>query len=161
VPLLAREVLGQEAQGFGLLMAALGAGALCGALVLAGLSHRRPRVGALVVPALVLGATTCGLAAVREYWVAAMLLFVMGLSGILFMAGTNTLVQLTVPDELRGRMMSLYATVFAGMTPVGAFTLGTLSETFGVPAGLATVGGLGLVTVLALSLRWLRRGRGT
>jgi MFS family permease len=158
VPLLAREVLGQEAQGFGLLMAALGAGALCGALVLAGLSHRRPRVRALVIPAVVLGVTTCGLAAVRHYWVAAALLFVMGLSGILFMAGANTLVQLTVPDELRGRMMSLYATVFAGMTPVGAFSLGTLSETFGVPAGLATVGGLGLLSVLALSLWWERRG---
>jgi MFS family permease len=159
VPLLAREVLGQEAQGFGLLMASLGAGALCGALVLAGRSHERPRVRALVVPALVLGVTTCGLAAVRHYWVAATLLFVMGLSGILFMAGTNTLVQLTVPDELRGRMMSLYATVFAGMTPVGAFALGGLSETLGVPAALATVGGLGVVSVLALSLWWMQRGR--
>ncbi len=158
VPLLAREVLREEARGFGLLMAALGAGAFCGAIALAGLSAHRPPVRVLVIPAVVLGATTCGLAAVRHFWVAAALLFVMGLSGILFMTGANTLVQLTVPDELRGRMMSLYATVFAGMTPVGAFSLGTLSEGFGVPAGLATVGALGLVSVLALSAWWERRG---
>lgn len=159
VPLLAREVLGQGAQGLGLLMAALGLGALGGALAFAWLGRGRPPLGALLAPASVLGVATLSLAAVRHDWIAAGLLFAMGFAGILFMAGTNTTVQLTVPDELRGRMLSLYATVFAGMTPIGAFCFGILAETFGVPVALLTMGGLGLASVLALTgWRLWRRG---
>ncbi|MBI4635270.1 MAG: MFS transporter [Candidatus Rokubacteria bacterium] len=163
VPLLARDVLRQEAAGFGLLMAALGAGAVCGALTLAVLGRGRPPVAALTVPALVLGGVTVALAAVRHFWLAAALLLVMGFCGILFMASANTTLQLTVPDELRGRVMSLHTLVFAGVTPIGSLLVGWVTEAFGVPVGLVIAGGSGLAAILGLMAwwhRWSDRTRG-
>lgn len=158
VPLLARDVLGQEAEGFGLLMAMVGVGAIGAALTLAVAGRGQPPVAALLAPALVLAAATISLAGVREMWLAALVLVVMGYSGILLMAGANTTLQLAVPDDLRGRIMSLHMLVFAGVTPVGSLLVGALMETLGVPRGLALVGGAGLVSVLVLAA-WWSRGR--
>lgn len=157
VPLLARDVLHQEARGFGLLMAVLGIGAVAGALALALVGLGRPPLKMVVAPALVVSAATLALAVVRHFWVAAGVLVVIGFSQILFMASCNTTLQLTVPDELRGRLMGLYALVFAGVTPIGSFLVGSIAETLGVPAACAAGGGTGLLIVLALTLSWRRR----
>jgi MFS family permease len=157
VPLLARDVLGQEAEGFGLLMAMVGIGAIGAAVTLAMLGRGQPPLAALVAPALVLAAAMLGLAAVRMMWLACLVLAVMGYTGILVMAGANTTLQLTVPDELRGRVMSLHMLVFAGITPVGNLLMGALIEGLGVPGGVALAGGAGLVSVLGLTAWW--RGR--
>ncbi|HEU5322435.1 MAG TPA: MFS transporter [Methylomirabilota bacterium] len=156
VPLVARDVLGESAQGFGLLMAAVGVGAVLGAIALAAAGRERPSLTTLAAFALVLAATTVALAGVRRFWLAALCLLVMGGCGILFMAGANTTLQLTVPDELRGRIMSLHALVFAGVTPIGSLLVGAVTEAAGVPAGLVVMGGAGLLAVLAL-LAWSRR----
>jgi MFS family permease len=158
VPLLARDVLHEGARGFGLLMSLLGMGAVAGAVAL-GTRRSHPSVPALVVPALVLGAATTCLAAVRDFRVAGALLVVMGFCGLLFMAGANTTLQLTVPDELRGRVMSLHTLMFAGVTPFGAFLVGSITAAFGVPAGFAITGACGVVAVLALFARWRAGGR--
>ncbi|MEX2146731.1 MAG: MFS transporter [Candidatus Rokuibacteriota bacterium] len=157
VPLLARDVLNQGARGFGLLMSLLGMGAVAGAVAL-GARRGHPSVPALVVPALALGAATVCLAAVRDFRVAGALLVVMGFSGLLFMAGANTTLQLAVPDALRGRVMSLHTLMFAGVTPFGAFLVGSITAAFGVPAGFAITGTCGIVAVLAL-FAWWRAGR--
>ena len=157
VPLLARDVLGQEAEGFGLLMAMVGLGAIGAAVTLAVLGRGQPPLTALVAPAIVLAAAMLGLAAVRQMWLASIVLAVMGYTGILVMAGANTTLQLMVPDELRGRVMSLHMLVFAGITPVGNLLMGALIETLGVPGGVALAGGAGLVSVLGLTAWW--RGR--
>ncbi|HUF92702.1 MAG TPA: MFS transporter [Candidatus Limnocylindria bacterium] len=158
VPLLARDVLNQGARGFGLLMSLLGMGAVAGAVAL-GARRGHPSVPSLVVPALALGAATIGLAAVRDVRVAGALLVVMGFSGLLFMAGAHTTLQLTVPDELRGRVMSLHTLMFAGVTPFGAFLVGSITAAFGVPAGFAITGTCGMVAVLALFAWWRAGGR--
>ena len=158
VPLLARDVLGQQARGFGLLMAMVGIGAVGGALTLAVVGRGRLPVAALVAPALALGGATVALAGVREVWLAGALLLVMGYSGILFMAGANSTLQLTVPDELRGRVMSLHMLVFAGVAPLGSLVLGGVIEALGFSRGLALAGGAGLLSVLGLAAWW--RGRG-
>jgi len=85
---------------------------------------------------------------------------VMVFCGILFMAGSNSTVQLTVPDELRGRVMSLHTLVFAGSTPFGAFLIGSVAEAAGVTTALLVAGGGGLLSVLALLLWWNGRDRG-
>jgi predicted MFS family arabinose efflux permease len=154
VPLYARDVLGHGAQGFGLLMATLGVGAVLGGMILAALSTGRPPVAAIAVPALVLCAATAALAGVRTEALAVVLLFVMGFCGILFMAGSNSTVQLTVPDDLRGRVMSLHTMVFAGSTPFGAFVIGSVAEAAGVTSALLVAGGGGLVSILVLLLWW-------
>jgi len=159
VPLLARDVLGEGVHGFGFLMATLGAGALVGAVALAQFGRGRPPLAAIVVPAIVASAGILSLAAVRQFWLAAILLFVIGAAQILFLAGSNTTLQVTVPDELRGRVMSLYTLAFAGVTPIGAFLIGSVAEAFGVPAACFAGGGLGLACVLALTALGTRRGR--
>ncbi len=156
VPLIAREVLHEGAHGFGFLMASLGAGAVAGALALALLGGGRPPLGVLVGSALVVSGATVSLAVVRHFWLAVFVLVVIGFSQILFTASCNTTLQLSVPDGVRGRMMSFYALVFAGVTPIGSFLIGSISETLGVPAACAAGGGLGLLAVLALTIRWRR-----
>jgi len=157
VPLLARQVLHEEAEGFGLLMAAVGLGAVGGAAALASFGQGRPPLGALVSSAVVLGLGTVSLSVVRHFWLAAGVLLIMGFSGIIFMAGSNTTLQVTVPDELRGRMMSLYMLVFAGVTPIGSFQLGAITGAFGVPVGCLVSGTLGLLAIAGLAGWWRAR----
>ena len=154
VPLLARDVLHEGAHGFGLLMAALGIGSVVGALTIAGVGRSRIPLSLLIVAALTSSALTLSLAVIRHFWAAMILLTLVGLSQIVFMASCNTTLQTVAPDRLRGRIMSLYAFVFAGVTPIGSFFVGTLAEWFGVSVAYAVGGGMGLVCVLALGLIW-------
>jgi MFS family permease len=160
VPLLARDVLHQEARGFGLLMTSLGVGAVCGAVALAVWARGRPPVAALVVPALVQAVATGALAGVSTFRAAVALLFVMGFCVILFMAGSNSTLQLTVPDELRGRVMSLNTMVFAGVTPFGSLLVGWAAEAFGIRASMLIASSCGALAVLALVIWWNGRDRG-
>jgi hypothetical protein len=105
-------------------------------------------------------ASTAALAAVHREALAVPLLLVMGFCGILFMAGSNSTVQLTVPDELRGRVMSLHTLMFAGITPFGAFLMGSVAEAAGVKAALLLSGGGALISVLVLLAWWNGRDRG-
>jgi MFS family permease len=160
VPLLARDVLHQDASGFGLLMTMLGVGALAGAVALALTGRGRPPVAALAVPALVQGVATALLAAVGSVRLAAALLLITGFCGILFMAGSNSTLQLTVPDELRGRVMSLYTFVFAGVTPFGSLLVGSVAEAFGIRTSLVVSSAAGVLAVVGLLLWWNGRDRG-
>jgi MFS family permease len=161
VPLLARDILHQDAHGFGLLMTAVGCGAVVGAVVLASLGTERPPARMLVACALVLGAAMMLTASVTRFDVAAVLLLIMGFCGMLFMTGANTTVQLTVPDDLRGRVMSLHTLMFAGMTPFGAFLVGSVTEALGPRAGffITGAGGILAVTMVTLWWRWYRQPR--
>ncbi|HSD50891.1 MAG TPA: MFS transporter [Candidatus Methylomirabilis sp.] len=156
IPLLARDVLHAGAEGFGWLMAALGMGAVTGALGLALLGEGRPRFAVLVAAAIFLAMAMLSLAVVHHFRVAIPLLILAGLSQIIFMASCNTTLQVTVPDTLRGRIMSLYAFVFVGVTPIGSFFVGSIAEVFGVPVAFAAGGGLGLLCILGLTWRWTR-----
>jgi MFS family permease len=154
VPLLARQVLGVGAHGFGLLMATFGAGALAGALLLAVSTRSRPAMTFIVGSAVVLASATALMGTVRHLGAAAALLFVIGLSGIAFMASCNTTLQITAPDELRGRTMSLYTLAFAGTTPFGALLVGTIAERWGVPVAFLVGGSFGLAGVGAFAAWW-------
>jgi len=156
VPLLARNVLHEGAHGFGLLMAALGIGAVVGALALAMLGQSRPPLPLVIIAAAMASALTLGLAVIRHFPSAVVLLALTGLSQIVFMASCNTTLQMVVPDRLRGRIMSLYAFVFVGVTPIGSFFVGSVAEWLGTPIAYAAGGGLGLLSVLALTLLWWR-----
>jgi len=150
VPLLARDVLHEGAHGFGVLMAALGAGSLTAALGVAVFGRTRPRLRVLVMAALTATVATLVMAFVRQFHLAGLVLFVIGGAGILFMTTANTPLQITAPDSMRSRMMSLYMLVFAGVTPFGSLLMGKVAQRFGVPGAFATAGGLGLIVVVAL-----------
>ncbi len=94
---------------------------------------------------------------VRHFWVAAALLAVMGFAMIVFMASSNTTLQVTVPDALRGRLMGLYAFVHVGMNPFGALFIGSVAEKWGVPAACIAGGAIGGACLVALALLFGRR----
>src|SRR5262249_60037531 len=130
----AREVLRQEVEGFGYLMAALGAGARAAAAGLAQFGRGRPPFPVLVLAAGAASVAVLALAVVQGFWGAVVLLFVAGFAQIVFMSGSNTTLQITTPDELRGRVMALYALAFSGVSPLGAFLVGGVAEGLGTRA---------------------------
>lgn len=158
VPLLARDVLRVGAHGFGLLMAALGTGAIIGALTLGTLVKGRPSLSLIIGAAVIASSLTLLLAGIRNFWAAMIVLTLVGLSQIVFLASSNTTLQMVVPDRMRGRIMSLYAFVWVGVTPIGSLFVGTIAEWFGVAAAYAAGGGVGLACIAGLGLMW-KHGR--
>jgi len=152
VPLVAKDVLNEGAHGFGLLMAALGAGAVMAGVGLTLLRRGRPSLRFLATSAAVLSAGTASLALVEHFGAAAALLVALGCCQILFSTGCNTTLQLETPDALRGRVMGLYALANAGMTPFGSVLMGFIAERLGVRAACALGGGSGLAAVIVLVL---------
>jgi predicted MFS family arabinose efflux permease len=161
VPLIARNVLNQGAHGFGLLMASLGVGAVVGALAVAVLAVGRPPLGFVVGPAIAAAVLLFLLSFVHDFGVAAAVLMAMGFAQIVFMTSCNTTVQITVPDELRGRIMGLYALVFAGMTPIGSLLMGSVAERWGVASACRVGGAMGVLLVSGLTLAWRHRQAGS
>jgi MFS family permease len=159
VPLIARDVLGQGAHGYGLLMAALGGGAVLGALGVASAGLRRPPAAMVVIGATVTSLGVLALGFVSSFAVAAAVLVVTGLAQIVFTSSANSTMQVMVPDRMRGRMMSLYVLVFVGVTPAGAFLMGVLAEHFGVSSACAVGGAAGVLSVVAVTLFWYAKAR--
>ena len=159
VPLLARGVLRLGAEGFGFLMAALGAGAVSGALALAALGGRQSPLRAIFTAGMLACAATLSLATVADFRTAVVLLYVLGFFAIVFIASCNTTLQLATPDELRGRVMGLHALMFGGVFPIGSFVVGATAEAFGIRAALAVAGAAGLCGVVAILAWWRARGR--
>lgn len=157
VPLVVRTVLGLGAEGFGFLMAALGVGAVSGALSL-GMAGPRPPRGLMFAAAALACGGLLGLAAARAFWLAMAMLFLTGYFGVIAVVGCNTTMQLASTDALRGRVMSIYTLVWGGVFPIGAFLVGAMSERWGVQRALATNGTIGL-TGVALLLGWWRMRR--
>ena len=158
VPLVAKDVLGEGAHGFGLLMSSLGGGAVMAGIGLTLLRRGRPSLRFLAASATVLSAGTASLGLVGHFGTAAILLVGLGCCQILFSTGCNTTLQLTTPDALRGRVMGLYALANAGMTPFGSLLVGTVAEHLGVRAACLLGGGGGLVAVAVLVLVGRRMG---
>jgi len=158
VPLVAREVLNQGARGYGILMSALGVGAVLAGIGLTVLRQGRPPLWFLAVSAAILSLGTAALALVGHFGATALLLALLGCWQILFSTGCNTTLQLVTPDALRGRVMGLYALVFAGMTPFGSLLVGTIAEHLGVQVACALGGLSGLVAVIALVVVFHRTG---
>ena len=157
VPLVVRTVLHLGAEGFGLLMACLGLGAVTGALTVGALGARRPPTAVMFGTATLACTTLVLLSAVRVFSLAAVLLFLTGLFGLVLVASCNTAMQLSAPDELRGRVMSLYTLVWGGVFPIGAFLVGSVSEKWGVGTSLLVNGTAGLLGVIFLLSWWTSR----
>jgi hypothetical protein len=117
MPALAGEVLHVGASGYGFLMASMGLGSLLAALTIAYL--HRPRISILLAGAFALGGLEIVLATVHFFPLAMAAGFGAGAGAILMTASANSAMQLAAPDALRGRVMSVYTTVFAGSTPIG------------------------------------------
>lgn len=158
-PLLARDAFSIGAGGFGLLMSSLGVGSLTGALILA-FTGRRPSPRMLVTTALAFGVLELALALAAGLGappLLAMALMVgVGFTMTSTMTQANSTVQTNTPDAMRGRVMSIYLTVFAGGTPIGDALAGAFSDLWGVAIAIA-IGGAVVAAVALLIARQLTR----
>ncbi len=143
LPLAATDLLGGGAAIYGFLGAASGVGSLISALALA--LGQRPTIRLLLAGAGALGLAMVLLGLSTNLAISLLVMVLAGWGLIAMAATTNTTIQLTVPDQLRGRVMSVYTTIFAGVSPIGAMFAGSLAATAGVAAALIVGGGAALV----------------
>jgi MFS family permease len=150
LPVLSSNTLHTGAEVFGVLFACFGAGALLGALGAAALG--RASWKALILGSAGFSTAMLLLAPVRSAVVAAVLLFVIGFCFSTWTANSQSILQLTAPDRLRGRVLGLYLFAFAGLAPVGGLLAGWLADVGGTELAFAVAGVAGLtVTALALA----------
>jgi MFS family permease len=132
------------AMRLGILMGATGVGALLGALTLALRSGLKGLNRWVAVCCAGFGLSLMLFALSKWFWLSVLLLLPVGYFIMLQMASSNTLIQVMVPDELRGRVMAVYSMMFMGLAPVGALLGGALSDRLGAPLTVA-IGGLASV----------------
>jgi len=146
VPILAREVLGAGPEGFGFLMAASGVGAFLGGLALARRLTRRPPMPSFVGGLALFLAGLLTLSLCRNYYLALGAMALIGLGMVTQLSTGNSLLQLNVPDQMRGRIMSLFSLIIIGAVPFGSMLYGTVATFLG-PSLALTLGSLSAASV--------------
>ncbi len=154
IPSLARDVLGTDASGYGFLMSASGLGALVAALGIA--FGRKSQLMLIGLGALMLGVfeVVLGLSRIYPLSLAAMLL--VGFGSVAMTATSNAAIQLHAPDQLRGRVMSVYMTILVGSTPIGSLIVGAMASRFGTDIAVVIGGALSALAAV-VAIAWLRR----
>ena len=154
MPVVARDLLGLDASGYGLLLSSLGVGGLSGALALAAVGRRLPRGKLLVAAAYSYAFLLIMFSLVRVPWLAYPILFVTGFSMIITNAVANSMLQSLVADQFRGRLMSVYSLISVGLSQVlGAFVAGAIASAIGVDWAI----GAGAAIMLGFAMYAFRR----
>ena len=141
MPIFAAQILHGGPRGLGILVSAIGFGALAGALTLAAKKGIRGLNSWVALSATGFGVSLILFSLSRSFWLSAALLLPVGFSVMVEMASSNTLIQSLVPDSLRGRVMAVYSMMFMGMAPLGSLLAGALAQRLGAPATVA-IGGV-------------------
>ena len=156
--LMATHVYGKGAGEYGIIGSIMALGSITGAL----LAARRESVGLRLVllAAVTFGSVEIVIATMPTYLAFVLLTPLIGITALTTITSANTVMQLTVPGELRGRVMALYLMVFMGGTPIGSPIIGWLGQTFGarwslIGGGLMSIAG----TLLCVALYTRARRR--
>ena len=153
MPVFADQIFHSGARGLGLLMGFSGAGALAGALMLA---VRQGVTGLgrwIMLSTGAFGAALILFAFSRSFWMACAFLIPVGFSMMTQMGASNTLIQVMTPDQLRGRVMSVYSMMFMGMAPIGSLLSGILADRLGAPMTVALGGLISIVAAIVFGIR--------
>jgi MFS family permease len=155
LPVFAQDVLDIGAKGFGLLLSAQGIGALVAALSLAFKGDNLPKGKMLVGSRVLIGFALLLLSFSRQTSVSVIALIFAGFGFISKLALTNTLIQLIVPDGLRGRVLSSYTWAMGGFFPIGSLLIGYLGDLLGATTAvlLSAISSLLLTIMGALLVR--------
>ena len=152
MPVFQKDVLKIGPEGLGLLMAAPGIGAVIAILTIASMGNRIKRQGSFLVGSIiVLGAAIMLFSQITWFPLALVTLVIVGMFQMFFLASTATMLQMIVPDELRGRVLSLYM-LDRGFMPLGALFAGTSAHFLGAPTTVAIMGAI--VIVLTALVAW-------
>jgi MFS family permease len=155
MPIFVSKTLGGGPHSLGFLMGATGCGALLGALILASRQGTRGIEKSLVSGSVVFSLGLVAVSLARTFWLAMLLLFIVGLGMMVQMASANTYLQHLISDDKRARVMSIYTMAFMGATPIGSFLVGILASSVGVTLTIAIGGVFSLAGVLVFASRFL------
>src|SRR3954466_13571710 len=155
--LMATEVYGKGAGEYGILGSTMALGSLTGALMAA--RRKNPRVRLVVAAAGCFSLVEITIALMPTYLSFVVLTPLLGITAMTTITAANTVMQLTTPAELRGRVMALYLMVFMGGTPIGSPLVGWVGQTFGARWSLIGGGAVALVGTLTCVALFLRSGR--
>jgi MFS family permease len=148
LPVFARDIFRGDIARYSEMMAYSGTGAVAGALVVAWLGRLRHMGLVLLIVQLAFGALIAAFALSRVFWVSCLLLFLAGAALICVFSMTAALVQLIVPDNLRGRVVSIYMVAFRGGMPLGSLASGYAASLTSAPLVLGVNGCL--VSIVAI-----------
>lgn len=161
LPAFSRDIWHAGAQGYGLLLAAAGGGALVGAFGLASFKQV-PRQGALMLSSgLLFSLALIAFSISPSFALGLILLFITGITSTVFSTIIATFIQLSVPNEMRGRVMSLYTVTLIGLPSLGAMGSGAVAEWLGGVEGAphaVLIGAiiLGVILLFVLPMFWKR-----
>jgi MFS family permease len=161
LPIFARDIWNGGPAGYGILLSVSGAGALVGAFGLAAVRNLK-RQGAILVASGIIFSLSLILFALSPYfWPGVILLFISGIAVTVFGTIISTFIQVAVPNELRGRAMSLYSITLIGLPSLGAMGIGGIAEALGGISGApraVLIGGIvvAVILLLATPLLWKR-----
>jgi MFS family permease len=153
LPIYAHDILRGGSKALGLLMSAAGVGAVLGALQFAARTEYQGLAKWIAATS-----TTCAIGLLvfsqaRVFWLCAAVLFGVGFAATSQMAATNTIIQERVPEQMRSRLMAVYATMFMGVMPIGALLAGGVAKQVGAPRTLLVFGALMLAGCLVFIWR--------
>jgi MFS family permease len=154
MPIFAVKILHGGASAYGTLMGAVGVGAMFGALALAMRAELRGLGKVVAYSATGLGASLVLFSGSHWYWISFTILVLSGFAMMMQFTATNTLIQAMVPDQLRGRVMSLYSMMFLGMSPLGSLLAGAVADRIGAPITVAIGGLASCLGGLAFARKW-------
>ncbi|MFL7808576.1 MAG: MFS transporter [Anaerolineae bacterium] len=151
MPKYAEDVMGLDASGLGILLAAPGAGSLISSLVMASLGDYQRKGLLLLASGVTMGVALALFGNVQVFWVVLVLLAIVGGAGNICMVTNRTLLQLNCEPAYLGRVMSAYMMMF-GLTQLGTMPTGAIADHLGVPIVVAVQGAL---FALVFVLVWL------
>jgi MFS family permease len=151
MPVFAQNVFNLGAKGLGMLMSSAGIGALFSALSLARLGDFKHKGKYLILSCLVFSLSLIIFSLSKIYFFSLAVLVLIGGSSVAAMAIINILLQTKVPDEFRGRVMSVFMFTFAGIMPFGNLIAGVLAQALGVSLTVAINGLICMVFFMAIA----------
>lgn len=151
--LMATDVYGMGAGSYGFLGSMLAIGSLSGALLSA--RRKAPRFSKLLLYAVAFGVVAIAASLAPTYTIFALLMIPTGFTMLTFLISVNTLVQISTPSELRGRVLAIYFAVNLGITPIGSPVVGWIGEVWG-PRWSIAVGGIGSILVALIIFVWAK-----
>ncbi len=145
MPVFADAIFHRGSRGLGTLMGAMGAGAVAGTLVLAWRARVSALPGVIFRSALTLGAGFCFFAWSKVFYLSLAVMPLIGYSVMRQLASANTLIQMLIPDEFRGRTMAFYTMTVVGLGPFGSLAAGALAHAWGARLTVLAGGVLALI----------------
>lgn len=150
IPVYAAEVLNQGVSGYGILLSAMGAGSLVGAIWVASWAKGNPKLHLLIGYALTVSVLLTVLQAIFILPAAVLIFAIIGFFSVLFATTANSIMQINSSEQFRGRVMSIYTFAFAGTTPIGNLFAGSVTQKLGAGMGILICGAVSALLIVLI-----------